>query len=56
MKIKNRSGFLITLVALAVMPMTASGQQLRDVFRKDRSGSKDGDSIDARVENVLAAV
>src|SRR6185295_6418723 len=34
MEIKNRSGFLITLVALAVMPMTASGQQLRDAFRK----------------------
>src|SRR6478672_10308154 len=34
MKTKNRSGFLITLVALAVMPLTASGQQLRDAFRK----------------------
>jgi S1-C subfamily serine protease len=34
MESKNRFGLLMTLVALAVMPMTASAQQLRDAFRK----------------------
>jgi serine protease Do len=34
MESKNRFGLLMTLVVLAVMPMTASAQQLRDAFRK----------------------
>jgi peptide/nickel transport system ATP-binding protein len=42
--------------ASALNPALKIGRQLRDVFRKGRSGSKDGDSLDGRVKNVLAAV
>jgi len=34
MEIKNRSGLLMGLVVLAVMPMTVSAQQLREAFRR----------------------